>query len=165
MSQPTPALTRRRRNGALWAGSIFTLLGVLSNFLYFIKVPGERIFPWVSLLLPAVGLIFFLVGLKRAFGQPVISRGRVSLFGQPEAYRGKVSGSILTVIAVLLFCISVWGFFHARAVPASAGAPKVGQKAPDFNLTDTSGQTLSLSHLLSAPIDGASGKPPRAVLP
>jgi hypothetical protein len=164
MSQPARALTQRRRNGALWAGSVFTLLGVLSNFLYFFKVPGERIFPWLNLLLPAVGLLFFLVGLKRAFGQPMMSRGSVSLFGKPEVYRGKVSGSILTVIAVLLFGLSVWGFFHARAVPASAGAPRIGQKAPDFTLTDTSGKDVSLAQLISTPIDAASGKAPKAVL-
>jgi peroxiredoxin len=164
MNQPMRALPQRRRNGALWAGSILTLLGVLSNFLYFIRVPGEKFFPWVNLLLPAIGLAFFLLGLKRAFGQPMMSRGSVSLFGRPEVYRGKVSGSILTVIAVLLFGISVWGFFHARAVPASAGAPKIGQKAPDFTLTETSGQTVSLDQLLSAPIDSSSGKAPKAVL-
>jgi hypothetical protein len=164
MSKPTPALAHRRRNGALWAGSVVTLLGVLSNFLYFINVPGQASFPWLNVLLPALGLILFLVGLKRAFGQPLMSRGSVSLFGRPEVYRGKVSGSILTVIAVLLSGISVWGFVHARAVPASAGAPKIGQQAPDFTLTDTSGQTVSLAQLLSAPIDSSSGKPPRAVL-
>jgi hypothetical protein len=158
---------QRRRNGALWAGTIVTLLGVLSNFLYFINAPGQVSFPWLNVLLPAVGLFFFFVGLKRAFGPPQMSRGNASgsiLFGQAQVYRGKISGSILTVIAVLFFGISVWGFFQARAIPASSGAPKIGQKAPDFTLTDTSGQTVSLAQLLSSPIDAASGTAPKAVL-
>jgi hypothetical protein len=164
MSQPSPALTQRRRNGALWAGSVVTLLAVFSNFLYFMNAPGQASFPWLNLSLPALGLVFFLVGLKRAFGKPMMSRGSVSLFGRPEVYRGKVSGSILTVISVLLLGISVWGFFQARAVPTSGGAPRVGQKAPEFTLTNTGGQDVSLAQLLSTPIDAASGTPPKAVL-
>lgn len=153
MSQPTPALTQRRSNGALWTGSALIVLTVLSNFpsLYSLNIPGLAVLPWISLLLPAIGVVFFIVGLRRAFGQPQI-------------FRGKVLGSILTVVSALLFSLSVWGFFHARAVPASAGAPKVGQKAPEFTLTNTSGQQVSLAQLLSAPIDTASGKAPKAVL-
>lgn len=36
------------------------------------------------------------------------------------------------------------------SLPASAGAPKVGEKAPDFQLPDTAGKRISLSGLLSA---------------
>jgi hypothetical protein len=151
MSQPTPALGARRSNTALWTGALLVLAGVLSNFFVFWNIPGETVWPWVSLLLPLIGVVLLLVGLRRAFGQPQI-------------FRGKISGSIITVIAVLLLAVSTLGFFHAREVPKSASAPKVGQKAPDFNLTNTGGQNVSLSQLLSAPIDTASGKAPKAVL-
>lgn len=151
MSEPAPALTAHRRNGALWVGSIVTLLGVLSNFLYFFTNRGESIFPWLTLLISAAGLVLLLAGLKRAFGQP-------------QVFRGKVAGSILTLVSLLLLAITVWGFFDARTLPASSHAPQVGQKAPDFTLTNTGGQTVSLAQLLSSPIDTASGKAPKAVL-
>ena len=151
MSEPTPALAARRANTSLWTGALLVLLGVLSNFFVFWHLPGETIWPWVSLLLPAIGVVLLLVGLKRAFGQP-------------QVFGGKISGSIFTVVSVLLLAVSVFGFIHARDVPASGGAPKVGQKAPDFTMTNTSGQPVSLSQLLSTPIDAASGKAPKAVL-
>lgn len=151
MSQATPAILPRQRNSALWTGAIVTLLGILSNFFYFWGIPGEAVFPWLSLVLPVIGVVFLVVGLKRAFGQP-------------QVFRGKVSGSIITVLALLLGSLSALGFFHARAVPASAGAPKVGQKAPDFTLTNLTGQSVSLSQLLSTPMSGASAKAPKAVL-
>ncbi len=153
MSQASPAVMERRRNSALWIGTALLLLAVLSNVpsLYVLKVPGVGLLPWISLLLPAIGVVFFVVGLKRAFGQP-------------QVFRGKVVGSILTVVSVLFFALSVWFFLHLRAVPASTGAPKVGQKAPGFTLTNTSGQSVTLAQLLATPIDAASGKAPKAVL-
>jgi peroxiredoxin len=131
-----PDTNQRRRNWALWAGSILTLLALASNFLYFFKIP-QGIIPWLNLVLPAIGLFFFIVGLKRAFGQR-------------QVYGGRISGSILTAVSLLLLAVSVFGFVHARDIPASAGAPRVGQKAPEFALNDTSGQPVSLTQLLSA---------------
>jgi hypothetical protein len=153
MNQPMFALALRRRNAALFYGTVFMVLAVLSNFpvLYGLNFPGQAILPWVSLVLPAIGVLFFIVGLKRAFGQP-------------EIYRGTILGSILTVVSVLLLAGSAWFSYHLKDLPASAGAPHVGQKAPDFSLSDTSGKTVSLSELLSTPIDTASAKAPKAVL-
>jgi hypothetical protein len=152
MNQPMPALSPRRRNGALWIGLALLLLSVLSNIpaLYGMGIP-QTILPWVSLFLPILGLVFCILGLKRAFGEPQI-------------FRGKVGGSILTGILVLFVAFSVLFFVQARAVPGSTRAPQVGQKVPDFTLNNTSGQPMSLSALLSTPIDTASGKTPKAVL-
>jgi len=153
MSQPMPALAQRRRNRALFDGVIFIFLTILINVpvLYALKFPGQELLPWISLALPAIAVVFFMVGLKRAFGQP-------------EIYRGKIVGSILGVLSVLMLAVSVWGYHHAKDLPPSSGAPRVGQKAPEFSLSDTSGKAMSLSELLSTPIDAASGKAPRAVL-
>lgn len=149
MSQATPALvSERRRNSALGLGAIVSLLGVASNFLYFVTLTGAAIFPWITIVVSAVGVILLLIGVKRAFGQPQI-------------FRGKIAGSIITVLAVLFFALSTFGSFHARDIPASAGAPKVGQKAPDFAVTDLKGQPVTLSKLLSTPLEG---KAPKAVL-
>ena len=46
--------------------------------------------------------------------------------------------------------------------PKSAGAPKVGQKVPDFTLADSSGRSVSLSELLSTPMENSSR--PKTVL-
>lgn len=153
MSQPMPALMQRRRNRVIFYGFIFILLTIAGAVpaLYGLNFPGLVLLPWINVALPAIAVVFFIVGLKRAFGQP-------------ETYRGKVWGSILGLLSVLLFAGSVWGYHHAKDLPPSSGAPKVGQKAPDFSLSDTSGKATSLSELLSTPIDAASGKGPRAVL-
>jgi len=36
-----------------------------------------------------------------------------------------------------------------REVPASAGTPRLGQKAPDFTLSDQNGKPVALADLLS----------------
>jgi hypothetical protein len=147
-----PATDQRRRNWPLWLGSLFILLTLLSN------IPGlyasnlsQEILPWVSLVLPAAAVGFFAVGLRRAFAQS-------------DLYRGKITGSILGAVGLLLFAGSIWLFSHTRDVPPSAGAPKVGQKAPDFTLTNTGGQTVSLNQMLALPIDSSTGTRPKAVL-
>jgi peroxiredoxin len=52
-------------------------------------------------------------------------------------------------------------FIAARWLPASTGAPQVSQKAPEFTLKDTGNKAVSLTDLLSQPINN---KPPRGVL-
>jgi len=78
------------------------------------------------------------VGLKRAFGQP-------------QQYRGKIAGPILGTLSLLIvgvFCFAV--FYQTRLLPASTGAPRVGQKAPEFVLPDTNNNPVTLSSLLSS---------------
>ena len=145
---PDTTQNQRPGNSLLWIGLIITVLGLLSNFLYFVSMP-QAIIPWLNLFLPLIGLIVLIIGIKRAFKQPQI-------------YGGKIWGSVVTLLAIGLFGLSVYGFAHARDVPASKGAPRVGQKAPDFTLTDSKGQTVSLSQLLSSPLDNSSR--PKAVL-
>jgi peroxiredoxin len=58
------------------------------------------------------------------------------------------------VLAFFIFSI----FVAARWLPASHGAPQVGQKAPDFTLTDTNGKSISLAELLASPINGKAAK-------
>ena len=146
-----PDTNERRVNSALWWGLILTLLGLASNFLYFVTAAGNTIFPWLTEVVSLAGLVLLFIGIRRAFRQPHI-------------FRGKILGSILTVVSALLFSLSTWGFFHARAVPASAGAPKVGEKAPDITLTNTSGQPVTLGQMLSLPLDASTGTRPKAVL-
>jgi peroxiredoxin len=46
-------------------------------------------------------------------------------------------------------------------IPASKGAPQVGQRAAEFTLPDTTNKQVSLNELMTAPING---KAPRGVL-
>ncbi len=147
-----PDANQRQTNSALWLGLLITLLGIFTNFFYFLKIfqgIPQGIVPWINLAVPAIGLVFLFTGLKRAFSQS-------------QVYGGKIWGSIVTVLSVLLFALGVWGFVHSRDVPKSAGAPKVGDHAPDFTLADSSGKTVSLSQLLTGPV--ANSPQPKAVL-
>ena len=131
----------------LWLGLALLLLAILSNLLYFFKVPAPLL-PWVNLTLPILALLFLLIGLVRAFTRS-------------QVYRGKIWGSIVAVLAVLLVVGSVLFFVVARKLPRSGGAPQIGQRVPDFALSDSTGQPTSLAQLFSA---SAGAPPPKAVL-
>src|SRR6266404_47781 len=128
---------KRRANAPLWLGFLIVLFAFLSYIPIFAKYPVTRDMPWASFLIFALGFIFLFAGLRRAFSQLT-------------AYRGKIAGPILTTISVaalVFFCLTI--FSLGKHLPPSAQAPKVGQKAPDFALSDTTGKTVSLASLLS----------------
>src|SRR5207248_6237879 len=105
----------------IWVGFVVVVAGLFSYEL-FARFPITRDFPWANFLLFGIGAALLIVGLFRAFGRP-------------QAYRGKVFGSIFAVIAVLLVAFFSYEILYfLRQVPASVGAPRVGQKAPDFTL-------------------------------
>ncbi len=128
---------------------MLVLLALLSNGLFFLNVPGQSAIPWLSLLLSVIGLALLVLGLARAFVQS-------------QVYRGKISGAILGVVSLLAFGLGIYSFHHARDMPVSSGAPRVGDKAPEFSLADTSGTSVQLSQLLSTALHDSSR--PKAVL-
>src|SRR5215469_8691040 len=109
---------QRRRNLAPLTGLALVLLALLSNGLFFLDIPGKGAVPWLSLLLSVVGLALAVLGVARAFGRPQI-------------YRGRISSAILGVVCLVLFGAGIGAFHHARDLPASSKAPRVGDKAPD----------------------------------
>jgi hypothetical protein len=130
---------KRRPNAPLWLGFLLSVFAFLSYIPIFAKYPVTRDTPWANFLIFAIGLVFLFVGLRRAFGQPTL-------------YRGKVAGPILTtlsVAALVFFCFTI--FSLGKHLPPSTQGPKVGQKAPDFALADANGSTITLAALLSAP--------------
>jgi hypothetical protein len=145
-----PGVTQRQGNAALWYGLLITLLGLATEFLYFLRLPPAMngLLPWINLLVPVVGLVYLVIGLARAFGQPMM-------------YSGKIWGSVVTAIALVLFAGNVALFRHTRDVPKSAGAPQVGQPLTEFTLPDSRGQATSLAQLFVASPGGAA---PKAVL-
>lgn len=127
---------KKNRNWSLWVGFLFLLAGFLS-YAFFAQFPVTRDFPWANFLLFAIGGILLVVGLFRAFGKP-------------RVYRGKILGPILAILGICMFGFFSYVFFYVlREVPPSTGAPRVGQKAPEFTLLDQDGKEVSLRDLSS----------------
>src|SRR5205085_563579 len=114
---------------------LLVLVGLFSYIPFFAQFPATRDFPWANLLLFAVGAVLLAVGLVRAFRRP-------------QAYRGRIFGSALTLLSCLGIGFFCWGVFvEARHLPASAAAPRLGQRAPDFTLPDQDGRPVTLAEL------------------
>ncbi|HEU4478336.1 MAG TPA: hypothetical protein VFR80_07435 [Pyrinomonadaceae bacterium] len=138
----------RRFNWPLWLGFVLSVVGVFSYLAVFVWYPVTRDFPWANLLIFAVAAGLLFLGVRRAFAS--------------DRRRSKVVAAIVTTLGVVVIALFLVGFFvGGRALPASKGAPQVGQKAPDFTLNDTGGKAVSLNELLSTPINGT---PPKGVL-
>ena len=141
----------RRLNWPLWVGFLLTLAAFLSYFFIFLWFPFTRDFPWANLVLFLIAAVLLFAGIRRGFASD-----------RPHPTRAKIVSSIVgflgfAVIAMFVFTI----FIAARWLPASTGAPHVGQRAPDFTLADTTGKPVTLSELLSSPVNG---NPPKGVL-
>ena len=140
---------RRRWNAWIWIGFLIVLAGPISYFLVFIRWPVTRDVPWVPLLFFVAGLTAIAAGVRRARREPAV-------------WRGRVAGPVLLALGVFVAGFFSYGmFYEVRRLPPSTGAPRVGQRAPDFTLTDQNGRTVALAQLLaSAP----GGTPARGVV-
>ena len=138
----------RRFNWPLWVGLLLTLVGGFSFLFVFVWIPATRDFPWANLLIFLVAIVLLVMGIRRGFAsdrrRPIASKIVTSL----------VALFSLAFIALFLFSV----FVFARWLPASKGAPQVGQKAPEFTLQDQTGKQTSLTELLSTPVNGSAPK-------
>ena len=146
-----PDAIANRRNSDPWWGLLFAVTSLLCNAIFFASPAGQRAIPWLSVVLAVVAVIFLARGLQQAFGQP-------------QVYRGKALASVVALVSLLPIGMALFTFFHARALPTSAGAPKVGDKAPDFTLADTSGKAVALTDLFVPAAGDAQVIPLKAVL-
>ena len=127
---------KRSWNWSLWIGFLFALAGFLS-YTFFAQFRFTRDFPWVNLLLFAMGGILLVLGLFRAFGKA-------------QVYRGKLFGPIFATLGILMFgFFSYVMFYQLRQVPPSTGVPRIGEKAPEFTLPDQDGKDVALADLVS----------------
>ena len=139
-------MTLKRINWPLWSGLLLSLFAFLSYYLIFIWYPTTRNFPWANLILFAGALALLVAGFRRAFKSD-------------RPLRSKIVASIVTSVGVLVCAMFLFVFFiAAKWIPAAPGAPHVGQKAPDFTITDTNNKPITLAQLLSTPIEGKSPK-------
>ena len=123
---------KRRHNVMLWVGFVFVLLAVGTYIPIFALFAATRDVPWANYLLFLAGGILLGIGLRRAFRQS-------------EIYRGKVLGSILGALSLALLGLFSYGtFYAAKDLPVSATAVRVGQAAPDFTLASADGKQISL---------------------
>src|SRR5215216_7917080 len=138
----------RRFNWPLWVGFVLTLAAFFTYFSVFVWFPSTRDFPWANLLIFLIALVLLVLGVRRGFAS-----------GRPHPTRSKVVTSIVATLSVIVLALFIFTIFvFARWLPASKGAPQVGQRAPDFILTDTAGKQVSLTELRTSPIDGNAPK-------
>ena len=140
----------RKANWPLWAGFLLSAIAFVSYFLFFVRFPVTRDFPWVNWLLFGLAALSLIAGVRRAF----VRAGSL---------RGKFAGA--TVAALSVGGLAFFAFLvlvQSRQLPASAGAPRVGQKVPYFALLDTQERSVSLTDLLTAQLP--TGHAPRGVL-
>jgi hypothetical protein len=139
----------KRINWQIWAGFLLSLVAGFSYPFLLSDWEITRDYAWANLILFAIAMVLLILGLRRAF-KP--DKGIVS----------KIFSSLAAALGVLLLAGLLFLVFVAfRWLPESAGAPQVGQKAPDFTLTDTNNKPVTLAQLLTEPVNN---KPPRGVL-
>src|SRR5713101_4851257 len=110
----------RRLNWPIWLGFLLSVFAFLSYPLIFVNWESTRDFPWANLLLFAVALVLLFIGVRRAFAPD-------------RRLLSKIVGSLLAALSVLVLAMFIFvAFVASRWLPASTGAPQVGQKAPVF---------------------------------
>ena len=144
-----PGMKIQRFNWHIWAGFLLSLVAFISYPQVFVRWAVTRDFPWVNLLLFGVAAALLLVGTRRAWTRQITRSTRITSTA--------LAGLSALVLAFFVFTALI----SSRWLPESHGAPRVGQKAPDFSLADTGGIPVSLAKLLSSPMDGTT---PRGVL-
>lgn len=134
----------RRLNWPLWLGFVLTLAAFLTYFFVFVWFPFTRDFPWANLVIFLIAGVLLFMGLRRGFAS-----------GRSHPTRSKIVSSIVSALSLVVFALFIFLIFVVGSrLPASKGAPQVGQRAPDFTLPDTSGKQVSLNELLTTPING-----------
>jgi len=138
----------RRFNWPLWLGFLLSIGAFLTYFFIFVWFPFTRDFPWANLVLFVIAGILLYLGVRRGFASD-----------RPHPVRSKIVTTIVSTLSVVIFAFFVFTIFvEGRRLPASKGAPQVGQRAPDFTLPNTTGKLVSLNELLTSPINGTAPK-------
>jgi len=125
----------------IWTGFLLALAATPAYFLFFARFPVTRDMPWATWFMFALAGWLFWTGVARSFASSGV-------------YRGKIVGPILALLSLAAAVFFGYATLYAsRQLPAAAGAPTVGEKAPEFTLADTSGNMVAMSKLLSGPMN------------
>jgi len=111
------------------------------------------------------------VAKRASLAGPVVLRGLADIlitglkraFGQPQVYRGKILSVVLTIVSLFPIGLTAFVSVVTRRLPDAAATPHVGQRVPDFTLVDTNGRQVSLDQLLAAQ-PGSQAAAAKAVL-
>src|SRR5438105_30268 len=142
----------RRLNWPIWLSLLISIFAFLSYPFIFVNWATTRDFPWANFVLFAIADVLLIIGILRAFRPNRKTKSRVA-------------GIVVATLSTFLLGFFIFGaFVESRWLPASAAAPQVSQRAPDFTLTDTNNQQVSLSGLLSQNIVADSSRTARGVL-
>jgi hypothetical protein len=124
-------MNARSWNWRLWSGLAMSAVAFISYPTLFARWPVTRDFPWANLLLFAIAIILLISGVRRARRKtlPVITAA---------------AGTAVLVAFVMMV------FVAFKQLPPAHGAPRIGSRAPDFNLLDTTRTEISLSQLVAS---------------
>jgi hypothetical protein len=144
MAEEVRVAQKKKWNWRIWVGFLIALAALPVYVGVLVWQPVTRNVPWVTWLMFVLAGWLLWTGVRRAYANP-------------QEYRGKILGTVLGVLALAI--AGLFGFvtlYLSRQMPASAGAPQIGAKAPEFTLPDASGKMVSLSALLTEPLPGAA---------
>ena len=150
----------KKFNWQIWAGFLLSFIASLAYPFFFVNYPITRDFPWATVLLFVIALVLLWFGLKRAFAAPKSTGETTKRFSLSKILAAGLAGLSVIIIGLFLFSILI----AARWLPPSTAAPQVGQKAPDFTLTDANGKPVSLAELISSPVPGQTNAPKGVLL-
>lgn len=125
--------SRLKRNHLVWLGPIVVFVGAISYFLYFVRFPDLRDFPWVNLPLVVLGAAISLVGVARS-----MTKGR-SLLGKVFA----IGGCLFSLALCGLFCFYI--FSLSSQIPGPESIVKVESIVPSLSLKDQNGAVINLA--------------------
>ncbi len=120
--------TTNRRNHFAWIGPLVALAGLLSYFFWAARFPSLRDTAWLNLLVVAAGTLMALYG--------VVKR------------RNWKSWAGLTAAAAFSGLFFWYIFGLSNQLPSSETAAAVGGPAPPIELSDHTGEVISLGDML-----------------
>ena len=117
-------------NGRLWSGLLLSVAAFISYFFLFDRWPVTRDVPWVNAILFVITIALLVSGFRRA--------------------TRRIGAAIVLVLGVGVAVAFAFAMTIGSRLPLSPAVPKVGQKAPDFTLLDSTAHRVSLAELLAS---------------
>lgn len=122
----------RTRDDMVWFGALVSVVGLVGYFFVSAGFPSLRDTAWLNLLIVACGFALSIAAVRR--------RRSVA----------SVAGAVLSFLCAALLVGYV--FVLSEQLPDAEGVIAIAAEAPDFSLTDHTGATVSLEHVIGKPL-------------